>query len=108
MPWTKLGYCPNVPSGVHDYWKAYLKYAKAKHTLCNAHVLRELTLLVEQYQQGWATEMADLLLAIKQTVEVAKELEQEALSLEQIACFEGHYNKIVDLGLLVIQHLKNK
>ena len=85
---------------VHDYWKAYLKYAKAKHALCNAHVLRELTFLVEQYQQAWATEMINLLLAIKQTVEFAKDLGQEALSVEQIASFEGHYNQIVDLGLL--------
>jgi transposase len=85
---------------VHDYWKAYLKYAKAKHALCNAHVLRELTFLVEQYQQAWATEMIELLLVIKQTVEVAKELGEEALAREQIASFENHYDQIVDKGLL--------
>jgi len=85
---------------VHDYWQAYLKYAKAKHALCNAHVLRELTFLVEQYQQTWATEMIDLLLDIKQTVEVAKGLGDEALAEEQIASFESHYDRIVDKGLL--------
>lgn len=85
---------------VHDYWQAYLKYAKAKHALCNAHVLRELTFLVEQYQQTWATEMIDLLLAIKQTVEVAKELGEDALATEQIASFENRYDRIVDTGLL--------
>lgn len=85
---------------VHDYWKAYLKYSQAKHALCNAHVLRELTFLVEQYLQTWADEMIKLLLDIKQTVEVAKELGQEMLSVEQIASFENRYDQIVTQGLL--------
>ena len=52
-------------------------------------MLRELTFLVEQYQQTWSTEMIDLLLDIKQTVEVAKELGDEALAEEQIASFDS-------------------
>ena len=44
--------------------------------------------------------MIDLLLDIKQTVEVAKELGDEALAEEQIASFESHYDRIVDKGLL--------
>lgn len=85
---------------IHDYWKAYLKYSQAKHGLCNAHVLRELTFLVEQYLQTWADEMIKLLLDIKQTVEVAKELGRETLSVEQIASFESRYDQIVAQGLL--------
>ncbi|MEI7845013.1 MAG: IS66 family transposase [Chloroflexota bacterium] len=97
----EIGILPNRTKWcVHDYWKAYLKYAKAKHALCNAHVLRELTFLVEQYQQTWATEMIELLVDIKQTVEVAKELGDESLAREQIASFENHYDQIVDKGLL--------
>lgn len=72
---------------VHDFWKAYLKYSQAKHGLCNAHVLRELTFLVEQYQQAWADDMIKLLLDIKQTVEVTNEIGRETLLVEQIASF---------------------
>ena len=85
---------------IHDYWKAYLKYWQAKHGLCNAHVLRELTFLVEQYLQVWATQMIKLLLDIKQTVEVANQLGQASLPVEQIARFESRYDQIVAEGLL--------
>ena len=47
----RTGWC------IHDYWKAYLTYAQAKHGLCNAHLLHELTYLVENYQQIWAEAM---------------------------------------------------
>ncbi len=83
-----------------DFWKAYLKYSQAKHGLCNAHMLRELTFLVEQYLHVWATQMIKLLLDIKQTVEVANQLGQASLPIEQIASFEGRYDKIVAEGLL--------
>lgn len=85
---------------IHDFWKAYLKYSQAKHGLCNAHVLRELTFLVEQYLQVWATQMILLLLDIKQTVEVANQLGQASLPIEQIASFEGRYDQIIVEGLL--------
>ena len=90
----RTGWC------IHDFWKAYLQYLLAKHGLCNAHLLRDLTFLVERYLQTWATEMIKLLLEIKQAVETAKEWGQAALSSEQITCFENHYDQIVAQGLL--------
>jgi transposase len=97
----EIGILPTRTHGcIHDYWKAYLKYSQAKHGLCNAHVLRELTFLVEQYLQVWATQMIKLLLDIKQTVEVANQLGQASLPIEQIAIFEGRYDQIVAEGLL--------
>jgi transposase len=38
---------------IHDFWKPYLNY-NCHHGLCNAHLLRELTLLFEQEDQIWA------------------------------------------------------
>ena len=35
---------------VHDFWKAYYKYL-CDHGLCDAHLLRELTSISENYEQ---------------------------------------------------------
>ena len=44
--------------------------------------------------------MIELLLAIKQIAESAKEFGEEALADEQFVSFENHYDQIVDKGLL--------
>jgi transposase len=87
----RTGWC------VHDYWKAYLKYLQAKHSLCGAHLLRELTYLVENYLQTWAEAMIKLL---TQATEAAKALGQAALSVEQMTDFKKRYDQIVAEGLL--------
>lgn len=48
---------------MHDRWKSYDGYLCA-HSLCAAHVVRELTYLAEHEQQEWAAEMKDLLLSM--------------------------------------------
>ncbi|MFI5275101.1 MAG: transposase [Ktedonobacterales bacterium] len=45
----------------HDRWASYDAYADCTHSLCGAHLLRELTLVAEQDGQGWAEALADLL-----------------------------------------------
>ena len=91
----RTGWC------IHDYWKAYLKYLQAKHGLCGAHLSRELTYLVENYQQTWAEAMLKLLAEIQKAIAATKALGQAALSAEQITDFKSHYEQIVAEGLLV-------
>ena len=90
----RTGWC------IHDYWKAYLTYLQAKHGLCNAHLLRELIFLVENYQQVWAEAMFKLLKEIHKTVEDTKALGQATLAPEQLTDFQKCYDQIVAEGLL--------
>lgn len=41
---------------VHDAWNTYF-HLPGEHALCNAHLLRELRRLEEQFAQGWAGEL---------------------------------------------------
>jgi transposase len=90
----RIGWC------IHDYWKAYLVYSQAKHGLCNAHLLRELTFVVENYQQTWAEAMLKLLTEIQKAVAEAKSLGKAVFSLDQLTGFQNRYDQIVAEGLL--------
>jgi transposase len=79
---------------VHDHWMSYYRY-NCLHVLCNAHHLRELTFVEEQYQQPWATKMKECLLGIKAGVEEAISLGVCALTQAQIIGFEHYYDGIV-------------
>ena len=46
---------------VHDCWLTYFKFDKCKHSLCGAHLLRELQGLIESNSK-WAKRMHELLL----------------------------------------------
>jgi transposase len=55
---------------VHDHGKPYFTYHECTQALCNAHHLRELRFIEQQYPQPWAKDMAALLLEITRAVEV--------------------------------------
>jgi transposase len=82
---------------VHDFWRAYFSY-KCLHALCNAHLIRELTGISENFGQNWSEQMNALLLEVKKTVDSAR---PHSLSLndEQIADFEARYARIIILGI---------
>jgi transposase len=48
---------------MHDRWKSYDGY-DCEHSVCCAHLLRELTYLSEHEQQEWAADLKDLLLSM--------------------------------------------
>src|SRR2546428_12167623 len=86
-------------TAVHDHWKPYFKYDECNHALCNAHHLRELRFIDQQYQQAWANDMADLLLEIKAAVEATPE---PAMSLAPSTreAFAKRYDAVVQAGFV--------
>ena len=48
---------------VHDRWATYFKYDNCDHSLCGAHLLRNLRHIEKAHQHNWATRMRQLLLA---------------------------------------------
>jgi transposase len=84
---------------VHDGYSSYAQYPDVEHALCNAHHLRELTFIAEQYEQQWAKEMIDLLEEIQKAVKGAKKCGQLALTDQQQADFEARYDQLIDQGL---------
>lgn len=84
---------------LHDGYRSYEQYPHVQHALCNAHHLRELIFIHENYQQPWAEDMLKLLLEIKQAVECAQQNHLAALSADQIADFETRYGELIGQGL---------
>lgn len=84
--------------GVHDHLPAYLQFDNSQHCFCNAHHLRELQFVTEQYQQSWATDLAQLLLEIKAEVATTP-APAMSLPLDRLAYYEAEYDKLIDKGL---------
>ncbi|MEJ5315350.1 MAG: IS66 family transposase, partial [Anaerolinea sp.] len=84
------GYCGYL---MHDFFSSYLSY-DCSHVFCNAHILRELTGIYEDYKQKWALEMIDLLTRVK------KQVEERTLYLKKttIKKLEDEYDRILLKG----------
>jgi transposase len=81
-------------TAVHDFWKSYYNYPGCRHALCNAHILRELNGISENFAHAWPDKMKMLLLDIKQNVDAAK----GALNLSETIAYEVRYDKILESG----------
>jgi len=82
---------------VHDFWAPYFRYP-SRHALCNAHLLRELRGISENYQQSWSEDLHALILEIKHEVDSVRAYSC-SLSPPKIAEFEDRYFRIIENGL---------
>ena len=93
-----IGILPNFSGiAVHDHWKPYLTFQTSEHSLCNAHHLRELIFVADQYEQQWANDMIDLLVEINDAI---KELPSTVKCLDPslIKDFDKRYDQILEQG----------
>jgi transposase len=89
------GVLPNCRGwAVHDGFKPYFGFTTVRHALCNAHHLRELQFLVEQYNVQWADTMQTLLLTMKQHCEA----QPDGLSACLILDLEAQFDALLQRG----------
>jgi transposase len=87
-------------TSVHDHWKPYYCFTDCTHAECNAHNLRYLKDIAENYHQDWANEMAGLLIEINRRV---KDLKIEGffeMPKEEIQIWQERYHNIIEKGIL--------
>jgi transposase len=82
---------------IHDHFQSYFQFNNCLHGLCNAHHLRELQFITDQYQQGWAAQMSQLLLDIKAAVARAPDTHC-SLSPYRCRLFSDKYDQILADG----------
>ena len=61
---------------VHDCFSMYFNYG-GQHAICNAHLLRELTFIEEQYKFDWARKVKTFLFDLNELVKYDKSLDSE-------------------------------
>ena len=84
---------------IHDGYQSYFQYPDVEHGLCNAHHLRELIFIHEQYEQEWAEKMVALLVEIKKAVEAAQQQDKMTLAKARVNRFETRYDQLIEQGL---------
>lgn len=82
---------------VHDGYVSYFQFANCSHALCNAHHLRDLRFISEQYEQAWAEQIAQLLLDAKREVEASPD-GQMSLSSERLRVYHQRYGALLQQG----------
>ena len=85
-------------TAVHDMWASYFKYPCA-HSICNAHIIRELTFAFEEHHQRWAEDLKKLLLNIHHTVERSRAKGNQFLDVRTLRRYQQLYDTLVNKGL---------
>ncbi len=86
---------------VHDHWKPYYQLDGVKHSLCNAHHLRELKALSEIEGESWAKSLTKLLLLGNQY----KQRYEDQIPLEIKSRLRRIYDSIIARGIEYHQSL---
>ena len=85
-------------TAVHDCFASYWNY-NCEHSLCNAHLLRELTFIYEITGQGWAKEMIGLFLEIKNAVESRLQEGMSFFLKGELLKYTTRYYMLVEEGM---------
>jgi transposase len=90
---TAIGIIPRYGGViVHDCWASYLSYEHCRHGLCGAHLLRELTFIVEANGYAWAKNMKRLL---QRTCARVSKRKRKRLTPREYDALQQHYRNIL-------------
>lgn len=90
---TAIGIIPRYGGViVHDCWASYLSYEHCGHALCGAHLLRELTFIVEANGYPWARNMKRLL---QQTCARVSKRQRKRLTPREYDALQKRYRNIL-------------
>ena len=82
---------------MHDRWASYDRYACA-HSVCGAHLLRDLTYVEEQEHQAWAGEMKDLLLSMHAAAGEWRQRGAACVPTEERVQWQSRYFELLAAG----------
>jgi len=85
-------------TAVHDCFASYWNY-DCVHALCNAHLLRELVFIDQTTGQRWAKEMIELLVEIKNAVDMRRKEGKVFLPQGELSNYIKRYYLLVEGGL---------
>ena len=80
---------------IHDCWASYLSYGHCRHGLCGAHLLRELTFVIEAHGYAWAANIKKLL---QETCVQVSKSKTKQLSAEDYANLQKRYRNLLTRG----------
>ena len=81
---------------VHDCWSSYWKFTDCIHSICCAHLLRELNGIEENHpEQTWAKKFKELLLVMKMVKDKAVKQGKDAVSYYHLHKFDKQYDDII-------------
>jgi transposase len=87
---------------IHDRLALYWKLKAAKHGICGAHLLRDLTeVALVATQTAWATGLAVLLVEINRACDDARTRDHKSLAPSRQRDFAARYDTLVAAGLAV-------
>jgi len=89
-------YCGTV---VHDCFASYFTFDGVRHSLCNAHILRELTAVIENTGQQWAQELIKLLLEMKVHKEKLLAKGRQKASRQALDKYSKRYDELLAIAL---------
>jgi transposase len=84
---------------VHDGWRPYRGF-EVTHALCNAHHLRELEGVGVVWDQGWANDLADLLIEAKTAVKEASDAGATSLDPATLHSIRIRYGILIAKGFV--------
>jgi transposase len=97
----ELGVLPRFTGTlIHDRWAPYWRYTQMRHSICNAHLLRDLAAAAEiATQKPWADAMAALLVDAKRRCDAARAGHLVELAARQRSSIRASYDTIVAAAL---------